>query len=163
MKDRLRTCARCERKARSSRRLGSEAPMMLATGRFSGSRLIPASRRLPRRSRVQWPVKEAWPITAAAPQRICTVFPIVLSNAPRHLSNAIGCSDRNSARQRLRLALARRRAIGVHDTVCTENRGFVGNGLCAVPQAGSNLGALRNGTEAVPYKTPRPVPRGSCD
>ncbi len=32
---------------------------------------------------------EAWPITAAAPQRIYTVFPIVPSDTPRHLSSAI--------------------------------------------------------------------------
>jgi hypothetical protein len=37
--------------------------------------------------RIQWPVEEAWPNTAAAPQRILTVFPIVPGNTPRHLSN----------------------------------------------------------------------------
>src|SRR2546425_301957 len=42
------------RDARSSRRLGSEAPMMFATGRSSGSRLFAASLRLPECARIQW-------------------------------------------------------------------------------------------------------------
>src|SRR5262245_38582170 len=38
-------------------------------------------------------IRVAWPITAAAPQRIYTVFPIVLRDTRRNLSNVVGCSD----------------------------------------------------------------------